>query len=103
MNHHQDDWFDWLPMCEFASNNAVSDTKQVSPLPANFGRDPRMNFDLELTIENPDQARAQEAAQNLQKIHDLVKAEMASAQNRHAEHYDKSRCPAPMFKLGDRV
>ena len=35
-----------------------------------------------------------EAAANLQKIHALVKAEMATVQYRHAEAYDKGRCPA---------
>ena len=107
VNHHQDDWFDWLSVCEFAANNAVSDTTQVSPFGANLGRDPRMSFDLEESGEGentgPEEARAQEAAQNLQKIHELVKAEMAAAQNRHAEVYDKSKRPAPLFLPGDRV
>ena len=93
VNHHQDDWFDWLPLCEFAANNAVSDTTQVSPFFANLGRDPRMSFGLEEPGKNaaPEEARAQEAAQNLQKIHELVKAEMATAQLRHAEGCDKSK------------
>ena len=47
VNHYQDDWTDWLPLCKFAANNAVSETAQVSPFFATFGRDPRMNFDLE--------------------------------------------------------
>ena len=38
-----------------------------------------MNFDLDQPIENPEQARAHEAAANLEKIHALVKAEMAAA------------------------
>ena len=53
-----------------------------------------MNIDLDQPIENPEQARAHEAAANLQKIHALVKAEMATAQYRHAETYDKGRRPA---------
>ena len=48
-------------------------------------------------------ARAQEAAQSLQRIHELVKAEMVAAQYRHAEGYDKGRRPAPVFRSGDRV
>ena len=88
-NHHQDDWVNWLPLCEFAANNAASETTQVSPFFVTFGRDPQMNFDLDQPIENPEQARAHEAAANLQKIHALVKAEMSAAQYRHAEAYDK--------------
>ena len=62
-----------------------------------------MNFDLDQPIKNPEQARAQEVAANLQKIHALVKAEMATAQYQHAEAYDKGRSPAPRFEPGDRV
>ena len=100
VNHHQDDW---LPLCEFAANNAASETTQVSPFFANFGRDPRMNFDLDQPIENPEQARAHEAAANLQMIHALVKAEIAAAQYRYSEAYDKARRPAPRFNPGDQV
>ena len=103
VNHHQDDWVDWLPLCEFAANNAASETTQVSPCFATFVRDPRMNFDLTQPIENPEQARAHKAAANLQKIHALVKAQMAAAQYRHAEAYNKGRRPAPRFEPGDRV
>ena len=95
INHHQDDWTDWLPLCEVAANNAVSETTQFTPFFANFGRDPRMNFDLDRPIENPEQARAHEAAANLQKIHALVKAEMTVAQYQHAEAYDKGWYPTP--------
>ena len=62
-----------------------------------------MNFDLEKPIENPEQARAQEAARNLHKIHGLVKAEMAAAQYRHAEGYDRARRPAPKYAPGDKM
>ena len=26
VNYHQDDWVAWLPLCEFAANNATSET-----------------------------------------------------------------------------
>ena len=93
VNHHQDDWVDWLPLCEFAANNAASETTQVSPFFATFGRNPRMNFDLEQPIENPEQARAHEAAANLQKIHALVKEEMTATQYQHAVTYDQHGAP----------
>ena len=52
VNHHQDDWVDWLPLCKFAANNASSETTQVSPFFTTFGRDPQMNFNLDQPIEN---------------------------------------------------
>ena len=58
VNHHQDNWVDWQPLCEFDANNAISETMQVFPFFATFGRDPQMNFDLNQPIENPEPARA---------------------------------------------
>ena len=103
VNHHQDDWTDWLPLCEFAINNATSVTTQVSPFYATFGRNPRMNFNLDQPIENPEQARTHEAAANLRKIHDLIRAEMTAAQFRYSVAYDKAHRPAPKFEPGDQV
>ena len=103
VNHHQDDWTDWLPLCEFATNNAVSETTQFSPFFTTFGRDPRINFDLDQPIENPEQARAHEAAANLQRIHTLVKVKMTAVQYRHAEAYNQGWHPAPRFEPGDQV
>ena len=101
VNHHQDDWTDWLPLCEFAANNAASETTQVSPFFATFRTDPRMNFDLNQPIENPEQVRAHEAAANLRKIRDLVRAEITAAQFRYSEAYNKTRRPATKFEPGD--
>jgi hypothetical protein len=42
MNYHQDDWVDWLPLAEFAANNAVSETTGVSPFFANYGFNPQL-------------------------------------------------------------
>ena len=90
-------------MCEFAANNAISDSTQVSPFFANFGNDPYMNFDMDRPVMNPEEARAHKAAANLQKIHDLVRAEMTVAQYCYSEAYDQMRRPAPRFEPGDSV
>ena len=45
MNYHQDDWVDWLPLAEFAANNAVSETTGVSPFFANYGFNPRLGVE----------------------------------------------------------
>jgi hypothetical protein len=45
MNYHQDNWVDWLPLAEFASNNVVSETTGVSPFFANYGFNPRLGVE----------------------------------------------------------
>ena len=65
-------------MCNFTANNTISDSTQVSPFFANFGKDPRIQFDFDRTVMNPEEARAHEAVANLRKIHDLVQAKMTA-------------------------
>jgi len=45
MNFHQDDWVDWLPLAEFASNNTASETTGVSPFFANYGFHPKLGVE----------------------------------------------------------
>ena len=90
-------------MCEFTANNAISDSIQVSPFFPNFGKDPRMNVDLDGPVTNPEEARAHEAAANLPKIHDLLRSEMTTAQYRYSEANDKTPRSTPRFEPGDSI
>lgn len=45
----QDDWVKWLPITEFADNNAISAFIGVSPFYANKGFNPRMSFGSDTT------------------------------------------------------
>jgi hypothetical protein len=45
MNFRQNNWVDWLPLAEFASNNAVSETTGFSPFFANYGFNPKLGFE----------------------------------------------------------
>jgi transposase InsO family protein len=44
-NHQQDDWVDWLPLVEFAYNNAVHEATGQTPFFLNKGRHPRPLLD----------------------------------------------------------
>jgi hypothetical protein len=45
MNFRQNNWIDWLPLAEFASNNAVSETTGFSPFFANYRFNPKLGFE----------------------------------------------------------
>jgi hypothetical protein len=52
VNYLQDDWAEWLPLAEFATNNQASETTGSYPFFANKGFDPRCQFDLSPAVTN---------------------------------------------------
>jgi hypothetical protein len=44
VNFAQDDWVRWLPLAEFAANNATSSSTNMLPFFANYAFYPRMSF-----------------------------------------------------------
>jgi hypothetical protein len=44
IDYSQQDWGEWLPLAEFAANNAVSSSTGITPFFANHGFHPRMSF-----------------------------------------------------------
>jgi hypothetical protein len=46
MNFRQNNWVDWLPLAEFALNNAVSETTGFFPLFANYGFNSKLGFEF---------------------------------------------------------
>jgi len=46
VNHRQNNWLEWLAMAEFAFNNKVHTVTKMSLFQVNYGREPRMGFDI---------------------------------------------------------
>jgi len=103
VDYLQDDWNDWLPLAEFASNNHASETTGMSPFFVNYGFDPSIELDTsEKTQGHPD-TEAMGYAAHLKDIHEHCRAEMLRAQHRFSEQADKHRKPGHSFKPGDLV
>jgi len=109
VSYLQDDWVKWCPSGEFAYNNHVSESTNVSPFFANTGQHPRMGiepFTVNTTLAERDQAQqriAQSFATTMDKINTVLRSELVRAQavqedfaNRHREH-------APKYQVGDEV
>ncbi len=106
VNYLQDDWNSWLPLSEFAANNQASESTGVSPFFANYGYDPKWQFDLRQNEQAPPipaETDAQETARQLKEIQEHLQTEILRAQHRYSEGADRRRTPAPAFKEGDRV
>ena len=65
VNYLQDDWVQWLPLAEFAANNAVSESLRMPPFFANKGFYSRLSLDLSQPTSNQE---AQDLAQHMNDI-----------------------------------
>jgi hypothetical protein len=106
VNYLQDDWETWLHLAEFAGNNQASESTGISPFFANYGYDPRWQFDIsdDPTEQLDDhQLEARQLSSKIKEITEHLQAEILRAQHRHQDQANKKRSPAPAFKVGDKV
>lgn len=110
VNVNQDDWNEWLPMCQFALSTTVNSTTGVTPFFANNAYHPRMDFDA------PKVARADASAtvlagnfagneyvRKMEEITQVLKDNMRAAQETHERNANKKRRPSPLYRVGDMV
>jgi len=103
VNYLQDDWVRMLAIAEFAGNNQVSAATGASPFYATAGCDPKTSYELDIRVDNPDEARVLEVAMHMVDIHDFLRAHMRYAQAKYIENANAHRLPAPVFQPGDMV
>jgi len=46
VDYRQSNWSEWLVTAEFIFNNKVHTAMKSSPFKVNYGREPRMGFDI---------------------------------------------------------
>ncbi len=100
MNYQQDNWTEFLPLTEFAYNNATNATTGVSPFFTNKG------YHLEITADLQAVSTSTEVEQfmtNLSELQDALKENIAKAQEHYQKNADCNRVEAPDMKLGDLV
>ena len=110
MNFHQDDWVDWLPLAEFASNNVTSETTGVSPFFANYGFHPKLGTEPtepcppNLSVTQKRQFyKANVVADRFERIITQLKALAQQAAQRYEENANASRADAPRYSVGQKV
>ncbi|MBW0495874.1 hypothetical protein O181_035589 [Austropuccinia psidii MF-1] len=98
VSYHKYDWHTWLPLAEFAYNNAEhSSTKQL-PFFTIYGRNP--SFDsIHLSQDTP----AGKLSTKLQSVQKVVKEELESAMKRFKKYADRNRAISPDLQPGDKV
>ncbi|MBW0476380.1 hypothetical protein O181_016095 [Austropuccinia psidii MF-1] len=97
-SYHQDDWNTWLPLAEFAYNNAEQLSTKKSPFFTINGRNP--SFDSIHISQGPPAGKLSKKPQSVQKV---VKEELESAIRRLKKYAARNRTIPPDFQPADKV
>ena len=103
VNYLQDDWVQYLLLAKFVANNQASTVTGACSFYSTSGNNPREDFELDIGVDNPREAQAQEAARCLANIHSHLQTQMQYIQAKYIENSDVHRQPAPSFQLADLV
>jgi len=76
IDHRQKQWPEWLGMAEFAYNNKAHSSTRMSPFKANYGQDPRMEFERR---KKGKYAGAEKFVEKMKKIQEETKAALKKA------------------------
>ena len=106
-SYMQDDWAAWLPMAEFADNNAISPSTGQSAFFLNKGFHPCMSFDPDPTEYETTRARieagkAEDISEHMERSLALAKQALARSRATMKEQADKHR-KEMVYKVGDMV
>jgi len=71
INHRQNNWSEWLAMAEFTFNNKVHTVTKMSLFQTNYGREPRIGFDIRKKGKN---VKAEEFAREMKKRQEEARA-----------------------------
>jgi len=99
-NYQQDDWSHWLPIAEFAYNNAENAATATTPFFANKGYHPELPTFPDRLSTSP---AAHQFVANLADVHTRLRENLAITQQRTQRTADAVRTPAPKLTIGDKV
>ena len=100
VSERQDDWDEFIPMGEFAYNNAVHSSTQTTPFLIDTGRHPRMGFEPHRRAEIEE---VNKFVDRMRTAYEEAKAAITKAKDEYARYYDRHHTPAPVLKPGDKV
>lgn len=101
VNYQQDDWTLYLPLAQFAYNNAVHTTTAETPFFANYGYHPSITG--EPRIQTATSEEANQLMTDLGQLHTQMTRDIEFTSHRMAFYYDKHHGEGPDLKKGEKV
>jgi len=87
-------------MVEFAFNNKVHTVTKMSLFKTNYGREPRMGFDIRKKGKNE---KVEEFAREMKERHEEARVALVKSQKEMKRQVDRSRKEAGEYRVGDKV
>ncbi len=102
VNHLQTDWAEWLSLAAFAHNNRTHSSTGKSPFEVNYGYNPAVLPGSKPT--GPFCIPASDTfVSKMQEVHATAKKSLEKAALLMKTQYDKKKCPAIEYNIGDKV
>jgi hypothetical protein len=101
VNYQQDDWVVYLPMAQFAYNNAIHSTTGETPFFANYGYNPVLTEGPR--NKEPVSEEAEELIDTIDYLRTQLSRDIEFMNLRMALYYDKKHGNAPDLKKGEKV
>ena len=100
VNHRQNNWVEQLAIAEFAFNNKVHTAIKSSPFQINYGREPRIGFDIRKKGKNE---KAEEFVREMKERDEEARTALVKSQEKMKRQADRSRKEAEEYRVGDKV
>ena len=100
VNHRQNNWAKWLATVEFAFNNKVHTMTKSSPFRVNYGREPRMGFDIRKKRKNK---KVEEFVKEMKERHEEARVALVKSQEEMKRQVDRNRKEVDEYRVGDKV
>ena len=100
IDYQQEQWPNWLGIAEFAYNNKAHSSTKTLLFKANYGRDPRMGFEVR---RKGKYEGAEKLVIKMKEIQEEAKAALGKVQEEMKKYVDRKRGEVDKYKVGDLV
>jgi hypothetical protein len=102
INHHQNDWAEWLSLATFSWNAKIDPTTKRSPFEKAHGRQPRLGMEPTRESNDPRIQSANDMVEKMKKVTEETESALKAAAEDMKRFYDAKHRPEE-FRVGDRV
>ena len=100
VNYDQDDWYQLLPLAEFAYNNSATNAHRMTPFYANYGFHPQTEWMKERDAQNPG---AGQYSHWMKGVHEKARKALDQTGEAMRKYYDRKAKEQPDFQVGEQV